>query len=99
VRGWTWGALASAVGALAAPAAATERVHVVQQGETLWHIAAQVSGDPHEWPELYRANRDQIKDPSLLYPGQRLRIPEPGSEEAPPPRPAPEPRDEASPGR
>ena len=56
--------------------AGAERVHVVQPGETLWHIAAQVAGDPHLWPQLYRANRDQIVDPSRLYPGQVLSIPD-----------------------
>jgi nucleoid-associated protein YgaU len=63
------------VGAVAAPCLADE-VHVVRPGETLWQIAAALSGNPNRWPELYRANRDQIKDPSLLYPGQRLAIPE-----------------------
>ena len=43
--------------------------HVVQPGESLWQIAAQTGGDPQLWPVLYRANRDQIKDPSRLYPG------------------------------
>jgi nucleoid-associated protein YgaU len=60
-----------------------ERIHVVEPGDTLWQIAAEVAGNPHLWPALYRANRDQIKDPSLLHPGQRLSIPdfdrEPGS--------------------
>ena len=60
---------------LAAPAAA-DPVHVVQPGETLWQIAAALSGNPHRWPEIYRANRDQIKDPSTLYPGQELSIPD-----------------------
>ena len=50
--------------------------HVVQPGESLWQIAAQLGGDPQLWPVLYRANRDQIKDPSRLYPGQALLIPE-----------------------
>jgi len=26
------------------------------------------------WPKLYEANKDEIKDPDLIYPGQRLRI-------------------------
>jgi len=68
----------------AAPAGADEsasgapasRVHVVRPGETLWQITAALTGDPHRWPQLYRANRDQIKDPSTLYPGQRLAIPD-----------------------
>lgn len=50
--------------------------HVVQPGESLWQIAARLGGDPQLWPLLYRANRDQIKDPSRLYPGQSLRIPD-----------------------
>ena len=50
--------------------------HVVQPGESLWQIAAQTGGDPQLWPVLYRANRDQIKDPARLYPGQALLIPE-----------------------
>jgi len=52
------------------------RVHVVQPGETLWSIARQSVGDPTLWPALYQANRDQIKDPTLVYPGQQLAIPE-----------------------
>ena len=63
----------------AAASAAVDEVHVVQPGETLWQIALNLSGNPHRWPELYRANRDQIKDPSLLYPGQRLAIPDFGA--------------------
>jgi nucleoid-associated protein YgaU len=46
-------------------------------GETLPLIAAQpeVYGDATLWPLLYRANRDQIRDPRHLWPGQVLRIP------------------------
>jgi nucleoid-associated protein YgaU len=51
------------------------RVHRVQPGETLWTIAANSVGDPRLWPAIYRANRDQIKDPALVYPGQHLAIP------------------------
>lgn len=58
-----------------APAAA-DRVHVVEPGESLWQIAGVMTGNPYRWPELYRANRDQIKDPTRLYPGQRLAVPE-----------------------
>jgi nucleoid-associated protein YgaU len=64
-----------------------EAVHVVQPGETLWQIAAAVAGDPHRWPEIYRANRDQIKDPSTLYPGQKLSIPDFGADGASPTEP------------
>ena len=50
--------------------------HVVQPGENLWQIAGRLGGNPQLWPLLYRANRDQIKDPSMLYPGQALQIPD-----------------------
>ena len=51
--------------------------HTVKLGETLPLIAAQseVYGDATLWPLLYRANRDQIRDPRHLWPGQVLRIP------------------------
>ena len=48
----------------------------VRPGDTLWSIAEQAIGDGTLWPALYRANRDQIKDPALLHPGQRLHVPE-----------------------
>ncbi|MGH0033277.1 MAG: LysM peptidoglycan-binding domain-containing protein [Myxococcota bacterium] len=85
---------ASAALLLAAPANA-DATHVVQPGETLWQIAAALSGNPHRWPEIYRANRDQIKDPSTLYPGQELAIPDfggarPTSQEAAPAEDPPE---------
>jgi nucleoid-associated protein YgaU len=67
--------LVLAVVLLTAPAAA-DRVHVVQPGESLWQIAKVLTGDPTLWPLLYRANRDQIVDPSRLYPGQKLSIPD-----------------------
>ena len=51
------------------------RTHLVASGETLSHIALQRLGDPSLWPAIYEANRDQIKDPSLIYPGQELAIP------------------------
>ncbi|MDX1649425.1 MAG: LysM peptidoglycan-binding domain-containing protein [Myxococcota bacterium] len=77
-------ALALALPALSAEPAATERVHEVRPGETLWQIAAATIGDPTLWPALYLANRDRIKDPARVYPGQRLAIPriEPGERAA-----------------
>ncbi len=81
-------ALASALLGIAYGPAIADQIHVVQPGETLWQIAAALSGNPHRWPELYRANRDQIKDPSLLYPGQRLATPGFGAERGRDPSPA-----------
>lgn len=51
--------------------------HTVKRGETLPQIAAlpEVFGDSTLWPLIYRANRDQISNPAVLWPGQDLRIP------------------------
>ena len=49
--------------------------HIVEDGETLSSIADRHYDNPHLWPALYRANRDQIKDPAHLYPGQSLLLP------------------------
>ena len=57
------------------PAEGEARIHEVRPGETLWTIAETTVGDPTLWPALYLANRDQIKDPALVYPGQQLAVP------------------------
>ncbi len=48
----------------------------VGEGENLWTISAQPSvyDDGLLWPLLYQANRDQIKDPRQIFPGQALSI-------------------------
>ena len=49
----------------------------VAAGETLGSIAARkdVYGDILLWPLIYKANRDQIKDPKEIFPGQVFEIP------------------------
>jgi len=51
--------------------------YTVTREESLWIIAAkaEVYADAMLWPLLYKANRDQIKDPRKVYPGQTLIIP------------------------
>jgi nucleoid-associated protein YgaU len=61
---------------LAATGAGAEgKLHEVQPGESLAVIARRELGDPLLWPVLYRANRDRIKDPTRIYPGQQISIP------------------------
>ena len=45
--------------------------------ECLWNIAAKknIYNDPWKWKRIYMANKDQIKNPDIIYPGQKLRIP------------------------
>jgi hypothetical protein len=54
--------------------------HVVKKGECLWWIAEyeDIYNDPFMWPLIYNANKNQIKDPDLIYPDQRLEIPRGG---------------------
>lgn len=51
--------------------------HRVVKGESLWRIAKYeaIYNDPSYWPLLYWDNRQQVKDPDLIFPGQELRIP------------------------
>lgn len=51
--------------------------YLVKKGDFLIKIAGKegVYGDSKEWNKLYRANRKRIKDPNLIYPGQKLIIP------------------------
>lgn len=50
--------------------------YVVVKGDSLSGIASGQYGDAKKWRRIYEANRDLIKDPDLIYPGQQLRIPE-----------------------
>lgn len=49
---------------------------VVESGFTLWAIAEDSFGSGFEYVRVYEANRDLIRDPDLIYPGQVFRIPE-----------------------
>jgi len=51
--------------------------YLVVGGETLWTIAERkdIYADGLLWPLIYQSNRDQIKDPRQVYPGQKLSVP------------------------
>jgi len=56
-----------------------ERIYVVQwrkkNTDCLWRISLAVYNDASLWPAIYIANKDQIKDPDLIFPGQKFKIP------------------------
>ena len=53
----------------------TERTYTVVAGDTLWSISRKFYGDGKQWPRIWRANTDKIKDPNRIYVGQVFRIP------------------------
>ncbi|WP_298739582.1 LysM peptidoglycan-binding domain-containing protein [uncultured Chitinophaga sp.] len=50
-----------------------EQVYEVKSGDSLSKIAKNYPG--LTWQQIYEANKDQIKDPNLIHPGQKLKIP------------------------
>lgn len=54
-------------------AAGSEVFYTVAPGDSLSKIATQYTG--MTWQKIFEANRDQIKNPDLIHPGQKLRIP------------------------
>ena len=59
----------------AAPSGTTAKRYTVVAGDSLSKIAKREYGDANAWHRIYEANRDIIKDPDLIHPGQSLAIP------------------------
>jgi competence protein ComGC len=63
--------------------APTEWSYTVVKGDCLWNIAKKKDyyGNGFAWPKIYKANRDKIKNPDLIYPKQVFTIPQLTNEE------------------
>ena len=44
--------------------------HIVLPGDTLWSISSKFLKQPYRWPEIWRLNQEQIRNPQRIYPGQ-----------------------------
>lgn len=62
--------------AAVADTAAQSRIVTISSGNTLWAIARDTYGDPYFYVQIFEANRDQIRDPDRIYPGQVFTLPE-----------------------
>lgn len=52
------------------------RVLIVEPGQNLWRIARYVYGSGPAYTYIYGANRDKIRNPDLIYPGQEFQLPD-----------------------
>lgn len=57
-----------------APAPSAASTYTVKSGDTLWKIAETQYGQGEGWTNIWQANRADISEPDLIYPGQKLSI-------------------------
>jgi nucleoid-associated protein YgaU len=51
------------------------KIYEVVSGDSLSKIAEREYGDAKLWPRIFEANKDLLKDPNKIFPGQKLKIP------------------------
>ena len=53
----------------------TPDTYTVKSGDSLSKIAKHLYGDANKWHQIYEANKDKIKNPDLIHPGEVLTLP------------------------
>ncbi len=56
------------------PAQQKIEIYEIQKGDTLWAIAEKFYGDGNKYKKIFEDNKEVIKDPDKIYPGQKIRI-------------------------
>jgi len=51
------------------------KIYEVKSGDSLSRIAQNEYGNANDWPRIFEANKDILKDPNKIFPGQKLKIP------------------------
>jgi len=51
------------------------KIYEVKSGDSLSKIAKREYGDANAWNRIFEANKDILKDPNKIFPGQKLKIP------------------------
>ena len=54
---------------------AKDEIYVVVAGDSLSKLAKRLYGDANKWRQIHEANKDLIKNPDVIHPGQKLKIP------------------------
>jgi nucleoid-associated protein YgaU len=65
----------SGASSTAAETQATYKSYTIVAGDSLSKIAKREYGNANDWSKIFEANRDIIKDPNKIFPGQTIKIP------------------------
>ena len=65
----------SGASSTATPAAEVFETYEVKSGDSLSKIAKKKLGNANAWKQIFEANKDKIKDPDKIFPGQTIKIP------------------------